>query len=176
MAAPLPDRVAIAGTFYRHLPQQGDPLWRADPARDGRWQRGRVVEGLYLADEPDTAWAEWYRGLAELALRPTTALPRDLWRFEVRVENVADLTSEEGLRSVGLEPPRPDRRTWPPYQDLGERLFATGYRGVVAPSAAREAYRTLCLFRVAPSIPGVTPLRPPENVRDPPPPPRGMRT
>lgn len=86
MAVPRPDRIAVVGAFYRHLPHQGDPLWRAVPARDGRWQRGDIAEGLYLADEPETAWAEWYRGLAELALRPTSALPRDLWRLEIHVD------------------------------------------------------------------------------------------
>lgn len=29
---------------------------------DGRWQRGSVVEGLYLADTEETAWAECDRG------------------------------------------------------------------------------------------------------------------
>lgn len=151
-------------------------MWRASPARDGRWQRGETVEGFYLADGPDTAWAEWYRALAELALRPAAALPRDLWRYEVRVDDVADLTDEAKLRAVGLEAPRPDRRTWPPFQDLGERLFRKGFRGVLAPSAARPAHRTLCLFRTQATVPGLLPLRPPETVREPPPPPRGMRT
>ena len=35
------------------------------PAPDGRWQRGKQVAGLYLAEDPDTVWAEWYRALAE---------------------------------------------------------------------------------------------------------------
>lgn len=176
MAAALPDRIAVVGTFYRHLPGKGDPLWRASPPRDGRWQRGETVEGFYIADEPETAWAEWYRSLAELALRPETALPRDLWRLEVRVDDVAALTTEEKLRAVGLELPRPDRRSWSPYQDVGERLFREGYRGVLAPSAARPTHRTLCLFRTQPGIPGIAPIRPPETVREAPAPPRGLRT
>jgi hypothetical protein len=35
------------------------------PAPDGRWQRGEQLAGLYLAQDPDTVWAEWYRALAD---------------------------------------------------------------------------------------------------------------
>jgi hypothetical protein len=51
------------------------------PEPNGRWQRGERLAGLYLAQDPDTVWAEWYRALAELDLPPDTRLPRDLWRF-----------------------------------------------------------------------------------------------
>jgi hypothetical protein len=77
VASRLPDRIAVVGVFYRHLPHQGDPLWRAIPPRDGRWQRGDVVDGLYLADEPDTAWAEWLCGRsgADQTFVARTAVP-----------------------------------------------------------------------------------------------------
>ncbi|MHB1534728.1 MAG: RES domain-containing protein [Acidimicrobiales bacterium] len=69
---------------------------------DGRWQHGNVVEAWYLADEPATAWAEWYRALAGTGLPPARALPRDLWRWSVDLERVALLDSEERLERVGL--------------------------------------------------------------------------
>jgi hypothetical protein len=50
-----------------------------------------VIAGLYLADSRDTAWAEWYRQLAELGLRPERQLPRDLWRLRVDLGRVAPL-------------------------------------------------------------------------------------
>jgi hypothetical protein len=89
-----------------------------------RWQRGDVVEGFYLADSEETTWAEWYRSLAELALPPMRQMSRDLWRFEVGVERVADLSSSEQLARVNVEPALPDRRQWPAYQTVGETLFA----------------------------------------------------
>jgi hypothetical protein len=46
------------------------------PAPDGRWQRGEQLAGLYLAQDPDTVWAEWYRALAELGEPPDLRLPR----------------------------------------------------------------------------------------------------
>src|ERR1700739_4166048 len=33
----------------------------ASPPSSGRWQRGKTVAAIYLADEEATAWAEWYR-------------------------------------------------------------------------------------------------------------------
>lgn len=60
--------VSISGVWWRHLPHGGDPLRLAEPASDGRWQRGKTVGALYLAEDAETAWAEWYRTLAESGL------------------------------------------------------------------------------------------------------------
>jgi hypothetical protein len=86
------DRVSVAGSWWRQIPHGSDPLWLASPPSSGRWQRGEVVAALYFADTPDTAWAEWYRMLAEIALPPTHGMPRDLWRWKVRVDDVAGVT------------------------------------------------------------------------------------
>lgn len=134
-----------------------------------------MLEGYYLADSAETAWAEWYRALAEFGLPPHRSLPRDMWSLRVSV-TVADLTTEEHLAAVGLAAPRPGRSQWPAYQRVGEQLAAEGWRGLVAPSAARPAGRVLCLFRGAGPLRGVTPLPPPERVDEPPAPPRGMTT
>ncbi|MBV9682173.1 MAG: hypothetical protein JO046_10305 [Solirubrobacterales bacterium] len=64
--------VPVAGSWYRHVPAGAAPM-PGHPAPDGRWQRGKQVAGLYLAEDPDTVWAEWHRALAE----PTR------WREEV---------------------------------------------------------------------------------------------
>lgn len=142
---------------------------------DGRWQRGEVVEGLYLADTPDTAWAEWYRALAELGLPPDRALPRDLWTVRLGV-TLADLSTPGLLAAVGLDPPRPGRSGWPAYQSVGEALAADGWTGLVAPSAARPTGLVVCLFRGTGPLVGVRPLPPPSRVEHAPAPPRGMTT
>jgi RES domain-containing protein len=105
-----------------------------------------VVDALYLAESEATVWAEWYRHLAEHGIPPDRALPRDLWRWRADVE-VADLRTEEKLAEVGLPVPTPGRPTWPPFQATGEQAWREGWRGLVAPSAARPAGLTLCLFR-----------------------------
>jgi RES domain-containing protein len=95
------------------------------------------VGAVYLADREQTAWAEWYRMLAERALPPPLALPRELWRIEVKLDQVADLSTADRLARLGLAQPRPGRSTWPAYQEVGERLHVDGCAGLVAPSAAR---------------------------------------
>ncbi len=130
---------------------------------------------VYLADSEETAWAEWYRLLAELSLPPRRALPRELWRFQVDLE-VADLSTAASLRAVGVRLPRPGRDEWPDFQAVGERLAADGWAGLVAPSAARPSACVLCLFRRGARVPGLRRRPPPRRLDLAPPPPRGLRT
>ncbi len=138
--------VAIAGEWWRQLGAGLDPTAGLDPPRDARWQRGETVDAIYLADSPDTAWAEWYRWLAESGLSPQTGLPRDLWRVKVEIENVIDLRTTEPLEAVGLSAPRPDRREWPAFQTVGGQLHAEGSVALAAPSSARKGGVVLCVF------------------------------
>jgi RES domain-containing protein len=91
------DPIAVSGEWIRHAPHRSDLLGRAIEPTDGRWQRGEVVRGLYLADDPATAVAEWYRYLAERGLPPSVAIPHDhhLWRVDA---SVADLSTSEAAR------------------------------------------------------------------------------
>jgi len=169
------DPAPIRGVWFRHVPAGGAPLFRPERPADGRWQRGEIVEGFYLADSEETAWAEWYRALAELALPPMRQLPRDLWRFELDFDRVADLSSRERLERVSLAEPIPDRRQWPAYQTVGETLAAEGWAGVLYAAAARPGSLALCLFRSSDRLAGVRPLPPPIRHDEPPAPPRGLR-
>ena len=129
------DPTTVAGTWYRHIRHiEGaptDPLWRAR-SRDGaaRWQRDRIVPALCLADSIETMWAEWYRHLAEAALEPSDALPREVWAFEIALPGAANLsTPQRGVRAPCTSRPAPRSRcarvcnsrintthapTWPP--------------------------------------------------------------
>lgn len=167
---------AVSGAWWRHAPAGGDPLYRPAHPASGRWQRGHVVEGMYLADSPDTAWAEFYRYLAEVGQPPDAALPRDLWRWRVALPRVADLRDPTTQRALALAAPRPDRGDWPRFQAAGEALWRAGWPALLAPSAARPASAVLCVFR-APALPrGVEPLGPPDRIEAAPTPPRGMTT
>lgn len=167
---------AVVGRWLKHAAAGSTPLPQRDPPPESRWQRGSVVDALYLAESEQTAWAEWYRHLAEIGLPPAQGMPRDLWAWEIDVV-VADLSTSARLRRVGLALPRPGRRTWPPYQEVGETLWREGWAGLVAPSAARPAGRCLCLFRAGDDpIPGATPRTPPRRLDEPPIPPTGMTT
>jgi hypothetical protein len=165
--------IALAGVWYRQLPAGGDPLYRPPDPGDSRWQRGSVVEAIYFADCEATAWAEWYRALAEAALPPGQGLPRDLWRWRIKLPRAANLSD---LDRVGLPPMIPSRRQWPAFQAVGESLHAAGWPALVGASAARPEGRTLCVFRTKRDLPGCMPLPPPTRVPEPPPVPTGMRT
>ena len=105
---------------------------------------------MYFGDSAATVWAEWYRALAELEVPPTAQMPRELWRWTISLDGLADLSTEAQLARVALGTPRPGHDTWP---------------GMV-----------LCIFRVATELMGADPLRPPEVFDEPPPPPTGMTT
>jgi RES domain-containing protein len=169
------ERVSLRADWWRQVAAGLDPLELREPAGDGRWQRGEAVAALYLADTPKTVWAEWYRALAELALPPRFWLPCELWRIEVELDAVADLSQQASLAALGLAPPAPGRRSWPSYQRVGERLAAEGFEGVLAPSAARPAGRVLCVFRGR-EVPAGIRAAGSTRVEEPPAPPRGLRT
>jgi len=170
------DAVHVSGRWFKHSYAGSPALPQRDPPPDNRWQRGHVVDALYLADTADTARAEWYRHLAEHGLLPGQQMPRDLWEWKVDVV-VADLSDPARLGRVSLAVPRPGRRGWPPYQRVGELLAGEGWAGLLAPSAARPEHFVLCLFRDRDEpVPGCAAIPPPARVDDPPAPPTGMTT
>jgi len=172
----LVDPVDGAGIWLRQIRHDADPRLRPQPAGDNRWQRGSVVDALYLAADDETLWAEWYRHLAERGLPPLQQLPRDLWRFRVGSVALADLSDPARLARVGLAPPTPGRKTWPAYQQVGETLWQEGWPGLLAPSAARPDRLILCLFLTTDTPFPATPIPPAKVVAEPPIPPTGMRT
>jgi RES domain-containing protein len=167
--------VAVRGHWVKHTYPGSPPLPERDPPPDNRWQHGDIVDALYLADAEETAWAEWYRHLAERMIPPLAQMPRELWTWRVDVE-VADLSTPQNLAAVGLSPPAPDRHNWRAYQNVGEQLSKAGWTGLLAPSAARPDGKVLCLFRDPQGVHGAKPLPPPRRITDPPPPPTGLRT
>lgn len=168
--------IRVGGRWYRHVPAGADPTVRPVPPGDSRWQHGSVVDALYLADSEDCAWAEWYRHLAESAIPPTVAMPRDLWTYDISPIELADLSDSARLARVGLTRPTPGRRTWAAFQVVGEQLHHDGWRGLVAPSAARSASRVLVMFLPGATIRAEVTATSRTRVTNPPPPPTGMRT
>jgi RES domain-containing protein len=171
------DRTAVIGRWVRHGPD-GAPAWPPlrVPAPDGRWNRGDVVGALYLADSEETAWAEWYRHLAEKGIPPDEQMPRRLWQWDVDVR-VANLSTTARLRRAGLGVPPPGRHTWAPYQNVGLQLWREGWAGLLAPSAARPRGRVLCLYRDGGErVAGARPVGQGRRVEAPPAPPTGMTT
>jgi hypothetical protein len=170
------DATSVSGTWFRHIPAGANIFYEPPDPADNRWQRGNVVEALYFADSEQTAWAEWYRSLAEAGLPPHQGLPRDLWRWEISLPSVADLSDDDRLARVGLPALQPTRNQWPAFQSAGEQLHAEQWPAIVSASAARPPGRVLCVFRTARQVPGTTPVPPPATIAEPPAVPTGMRT
>lgn len=169
------EAVKIRGRWLRYSRHGSDPLPARSPAPNNRWQRGALVDALYLADQQETAWAEWYRHLAELGVPPDQRLPVDLWSWDVDVR-VANLSTGRRLRKLALKRPSPGRRAWLAYQEIGEELWSEGWPGLVAPSAALPQGLVLCLFRESEVIPNAIPVTPPLTIVTPPVLPTGMVT
>lgn len=170
--------VPVTGTWYRHVRPAASPIpTPGHPAGDGRWQRGEQLAGLYVAQDPDTVWAEWYRALAELGEPPESWLPRDLWKFTLNLQRIADLTTPAALRSLGLPDLLPDREQWPAFQNAGHRLAAEDFAGVLFRSSARPDGLCVCVFATAEKgFPGVRATGSPKRITAAPVVPRGMRT
>lgn len=171
------ERTTVQGRWLRHTPTGVNPAARPVPPDDNRWQRGHVSDALYLCQDVDCVWAEWYRHLAERGVPPQRSLPRDLWTYEIDLLEVADLSTAPRLARIGLSEPRPGRRSWPPFQAVGEQLYREGFAGLLAPSAARPESLVLCVFIPGGDPPDQVALRgPARRVEEVPVPPRGMRT
>jgi RES domain len=169
------DELRVRGTWFKHARPGRGPLPYRNPAPDNRWQRGAIVDAVYLGDAPETVWAEWYRHLAEAAVPPEQRLPIELWEWKVDVR-VADLSNDARLERVGLPLPRPGRASWPPFQAVGEELWKEGWAGLVAPSAARPAGLVMCVYRTEQEVAGIEPQPRPESLDEAPVPPTGMTT
>jgi hypothetical protein len=160
----------------RHIPAGGEVDWQAPHPADARCQRGHVVDALYFAQSEDAMWAEFYRHLAESGLPPEQAMPRDVWNWELALPTMADLSSEARLNRIGLPLPEPGRRTWPPFQAVGERLWREGWPGLILPSACHVGSLVVCVFREHRHVRGVTPVPPPTRLDHLPPVPTKLRT
>lgn len=171
------DPASVEGQWWRHIPAGEDVRYRPPDPSDNRWQRGAAVEALYFAESPETAWAEFLRYLAEAGLPPDAVLPRDMWKWEISLDRVADLHTGTRLGRVGLPIPRPTAFEWPTFQPVGEALYRENWVALLAPSAARpDDGRVLCVFREADRVQGTTPVPPPERHDALPVIPTGLRT
>jgi len=168
------DLVPVEGTWFRHVHAGMNGLAVSHGGNGGRFNPPGLP-ALYLADSEPTAWAEWYRWLAEWTRSPAEHLPRDLYRVAVELTEVADLRTMAARQQASAPARmRPTSTQWPVFQELGARLQAQGAQGILYASAARTRSLCLCVFGA-----GLEHLRvdgEPVTIITPPPPPRGLRT
>lgn len=169
-------RIRVEGTWWRITRADAQPFTWTDEPADGRWQRGQAIRAIYLGDSEATVWAEWFRHTSEAGVPPARRLPRSIWRIDVELDEVADLTAPAVLAAHGIDRLDPSRRAWPATQAIGEAYFRDGARAVLAPSAARRGGRVLAVFRRGRAHPGLASVPPPTRHETLPPLPRGLRT
>lgn len=132
------DPAAYAGTGYRHQAAHWDPLSGAGArSRGGRWNPSESFATLYLATESEVATAEFHRMAQRAKREPWDFLPRRLFRYELRLEGLVDLRTEDARAGLGLSDADLYGDDLGACQAIGEAAQYLGREGIVAPSAAR---------------------------------------
>jgi RES domain-containing protein len=128
---------AFAGTGWRHLGPVHDPL-SGEGARlsGGRFNPPDSFAVLYLCTTRPCAVAEMRRLGERQAISVANLLPRALYRYEIELARVLDLTAEEVARHVGISRQVLTGPDWSECQALGTVAHALGIQAIRAPSAA----------------------------------------
>jgi len=132
-AAPL---APFAGEGWRQLSPRYDPL-SGEGARihGGRFNPPGSYPVLYICLSRPCAVAELQRFGTRQAIGVEGLLPRSLYRYEIALDRVLDLTNDDVRASVGLGLDvlaGPDRTAC---QELGSTTHALGAQGICSPSA-----------------------------------------
>lgn len=141
----LSGRVAELGSTplstqaYRHVSTGRDPR-SATGARvhGGRWNPPDSFAVLYLGLDERTVIDEFYRLARRQRVPPAGFLPRELHRFDARLEAVLDLRGPEAREAVELTDRRLKSDDPALCQEIGAAAHALGLEGLVAPSAAGD--------------------------------------
>jgi RES domain-containing protein len=123
----------------------------------GRWNPKGSFAVLYLGLDQRTVIAEFERLARRQGLAPSSFLPRRLYRYDGKLQNLLDLRQPETYEALGLtrETMAADDAT--ACEAVGEAAFVAGREGVLAPSATGEG-EVLAVF--------LERLTPPSALRD----------
>ncbi|MGH9109003.1 MAG: RES family NAD+ phosphorylase [Acidimicrobiales bacterium] len=126
----------FAGQGWRHLGPRYDPL-SGEGARihGGRFNPPGSFPVLYLCQSRPCAVAELRRLGERQAIGVEGLLPRMLYRYEINLDRVLDLTDDAVRAQVGLGLQALTGPDWSTCQELGSTLHALGTQGVSSPSA-----------------------------------------
>jgi RES domain-containing protein len=130
--------VAYAGDLFRHVAAGRHPLSGAGArSQGGRWNPPQSFATLYLADRQATVEAEFRRMATRQGLHPSQFLPRRIYRLDVELQAVVDLTKPESLPQelADIDLSSDDLTAT---QAVGEAAQYLGREAILAPSAAGE--------------------------------------
>lgn len=137
-----PSRVATTGLslFTGHGWRQLSPRYDSLSGEGARIHGGRFNPSgsfpvLYLCQSRKCAVAELERLGAHQAIGVDGLLPRSLYRYEISLARVLDLTSDEVRTDVGIGLDVLTGPDWTTCQELGSTAHALGVQGISSPSA-----------------------------------------
>jgi RES domain-containing protein len=129
-------RTSFSGEAFRHQ-GPGYPPLNAEGARihGGGWNPRESFPVLYLALSVTTSAAEFYRLAERQEVAAASLLPRRLYRYDVRLSAVADLTDPDARQSIGLAPEHLVADDPQRCQEVGEAAHYAEFEAINAPSA-----------------------------------------
>lgn len=126
----------FAGQGWRHLAPRYDPLsGEGSRIHGGRFNPPGSFPVLYLCQSRQCAVSELWRLGERQAIGVEGLLPRMLYRYDVALDRVLDLTSHEIRANIGLGLDVLTGPDWTACQELGSILHALGAQAVNSPSA-----------------------------------------
>lgn len=143
--APSPQSVTFDEVAFRYA-DYDVPLWARPNTRHGRWHRAGQIATQYLSLSVDGSWAELVRW-EDLRTEPELRLVRmPMWVLRLRESRLADYSTFELADDAGFDPEALVDEDYERCQDEADRLRASGYRGVLSPSASCPGETNLTLF------------------------------
>ena len=127
---------SLADVGWRHQARAFDPR-SGEGARlsGGRFNPPGSFPVLYLCATRPCAVAELRRLAERQGIGVANLLPRDLWRYELRIERCLDLTVGEVLEVTGIEAAALTEPSWSRTQQLGAAAHDLGVQAIRSPSA-----------------------------------------
>ena len=118
--------------WFRHGDARFPFLWEAGPQPPGRWHDAAHAPATYLADSPDTAWAELLRHEEITDPADLPGIARRMWAVEVP-DAVVEAAPQATLAADTLWG---DRASYPACQRHAAELRQAGVTALRAQSAA----------------------------------------
>lgn len=135
VVANAPKRSGLAVGFRNQAPRF-DPR-SGDGARrnGGRFNPPRSFPVVYLCSTRACAVAELTRQAMQQGLQPGDLLPRQLWRLEVDLVSILDLTDDDTLSHLGVSLDSVLSDNLEVSRPLGEAAYEHQYQAIRSPSA-----------------------------------------
>lgn len=132
--------ITVAAATYRHITPGRLPL-SGEGARiqGGRWNPPESFPTLYLALTVDTVIAEFARLAVKTGRQTTDFLPRELYRVDVELTAVLDLTDPAALAALGVTAAALSAEDASLPRAIGDAAHYLGIEAVQARSAATTA-------------------------------------